>query len=605
MSAVPIDESMLELADAIQHRLSIQYSSTEYEYLKPSPSDVSADSHQILPHRSTDAPLSAAINPLQLTLIEKYVDVMPSSLKTLCNTARPINALPLEILAHIFSMLAGPLSSGLAPTPAFPPSLDTHPLPSDLLQASHVCRLWRAVALAFPALWATLDTAQPRFVAPRLARARAAPLRVVLRDRTSHARTVPTLDDPHLRALVAEEGARIEQLHIEPRFSYGPALLAAFRHPARVLRALTVRNANAPGECELPQMFAGCTPRLERLVVSGFTSWPGNTFANLRRVCLDDQVESSRPSLSSFLEFLALSPRLEELILVNAGPTDNASSVGLAFREGRALVSLPALRALELGEWPNTRNIGQLLSCLSLPATTTINIWAASLAQHQQLEALLPKDTTHLGPLRGLHKMTLMPRTAADTKEVLSVRDGALHLLGDICAASVLPVLFDRLDVRALRALAVAQGPRHAHGLSQRMWRALLPRAPRLASLATPSDSSAALIALYREDEDTGGDAREGPALCPALSALSVTDDRECTALLLILLAGRRAELGRPIARVRVDGPPDAMDGFVRQALRESVAVVEYKQGEPALEREQLAHWPSEAYCWAESRQRL
>lgn len=76
----------------------------------------------------------------------------------------------------------------------------------------------------------------------------------------------------------------------------------------------------------LPPMFDGGTmPKLKRLCLMSFSSWPSGYFTSLTHICLHDQMGAV--DMSEFLDFLELSPLLQELILVCWGPMTPAIEI--------------------------------------------------------------------------------------------------------------------------------------------------------------------------------------------------------------------------------------------------------------------------------------
>ncbi|RPD56195.1 hypothetical protein L226DRAFT_571838 [Lentinus tigrinus ALCF2SS1-7] len=67
------------------------------------------------------------------------------------NARCPINKLPPELLALVFSMVPSSLS---LPGYVGPPSTKQT---NELLPVTHVCRSWRVLALDMPSLWSTIS----------------------------------------------------------------------------------------------------------------------------------------------------------------------------------------------------------------------------------------------------------------------------------------------------------------------------------------------------------------------------------------------------------------------------------------------------------------
>ena len=281
------------------------------------------------------------------------------SIGVIRNAFAPINTLPLEILAHIFSML---IFDDQVPK-AFLPDLSVREQPHAWIAVTHVCRHWRETAMAFPFLWSTIDSDSALAALAFLNRSAASSLRVYLRDAAYGSRYSPSLERARFMQSIAHHSDRFLELHIQPQFRYGSKILQALSRPAPHLKSLSVMlNLGKDEPQELPMLFNGRTPELERLTLANFTTWPGNDFGpNLTHLCLLDQHPRGRMSMRDFVEFLGSCQRLQELVLVDAGPL-----VGFSTLETspilNELVRLNDLRVLHIGSWPNPQSVAQFLS---------------------------------------------------------------------------------------------------------------------------------------------------------------------------------------------------------------------------------------------------
>lgn len=531
----------------------------------------------------------------------------------------------MEVLAYIFAMVA---KSTII---SFPPFLESHSAPYVWLRVSHVCRFWRVTALSFASLWTTVDAAQPRLVGMALARSRTAPLKVILRDRVCDARVAATLESLQIRAQIAEHCGRIEELHVEPHFSYGLGLLKSFRRPAPMLRSLTIDNVDDSAARQLPQMFSGVTPKLERLSLGGFVFWPGNKFKNLTQVCLHDQPKSTRPGLRTFLDFLAASPSLQQLSLIDAGPTAYHTGSGTEIIGNS--VSLDALRTLDIGNWPRAESIATFLSHLTLPSSTRINIWGAPIfPKHHRasLGTLLPEDISTIAPLHRVTTLCVMSHTLVRHQgqvrrmfrtnsrkgalQVVSVSDGTLHLLGLFDGATCYRhgEISGRIDLQHVERFTFAFAPNCTPELLECDWMDLFRNMPRLHTLTLSSDASAPILALFPismwNDES---DHESAPVLCPKLTTLTVINcDSDDFVTLEIISSIRTGHLRRLTIRAcdvnaLLPDSDDRKDGRSKKHSRRSgeSSLMQTFTTEEMQELEPKS-WPSDAYLWAESRRR-
>ncbi|KAJ7574694.1 hypothetical protein C8J56DRAFT_749983, partial [Mycena floridula] len=69
------------------------------------------------------------------------------------------------------------------------------------------------------------------------------------------------------------------------------------------------------GDTVLPQLFGGRMPKLKQLALKYFVSWPTGYFRSLTHLALYSQPFDTRPSTSTFLDFIENSPRLEVITL--------------------------------------------------------------------------------------------------------------------------------------------------------------------------------------------------------------------------------------------------------------------------------------------------
>lgn len=266
---------------------------------------------------------------LQLSRLE---DLLSSSLllvRTTHNANRPVNRLPMEVLACIFRcLLRDELTLGYgafpSPVPTHSPKKDTL---RDLTSLQQVCSYWRQTFRVFSSLWSVIvvsesddqdDSDDPddsddsddssemgedeHFPPPRA--------RLV--------RHFLSMSDPHpldihtttLRGLglIADHTSRLRHLQL----SYPPALFSA----SQVQRALSLFCRAAPqlecldlgvllpkpkftnsyrnnirlrstSQARLPPcLFAGDMPRLRRLRLCGVVDWSGNHFRALTHICI-------------------------------------------------------------------------------------------------------------------------------------------------------------------------------------------------------------------------------------------------------------------------------------------------------------------------------
>ncbi|KAI0054071.1 hypothetical protein FA95DRAFT_35836 [Auriscalpium vulgare] len=256
------------------------------------------------------APFSSEMRRLA-TLLPR----LQSSMLRAQNAAASIHRLPIEILAHIFGIagMKGWQSLGLQPS-----RITT--------QLSMVCHHWRQVALGFPNLWSTIylhDGAiyDFQFATLCLERSKHAPLSIIISTLFRGAQ---------IANFFAPYSSRIHEISILVPFKYSSSnvplyLLSTCAFQAPKLQTLRLCTAMwGSMECPtLPTLFGGDIPNVTHLQVESFSSWPGHSFTGLTHLALGSQSQYDvRPPMDAFLDFLEANPRLEELLLDDAGPVD-------------------------------------------------------------------------------------------------------------------------------------------------------------------------------------------------------------------------------------------------------------------------------------------
>lgn len=177
-----------------------------------------------------------------------------------------------------------------------------------------------------------------------------------------------------------------------------PEIYASLSPPARRLYSLSIETRGPlEGDTFVPGLFSETMPHLRQLSLEFYTAWAPTYFRNLTHLCLHHQpIESvSRASTNEFLDMLEGSPGLEELILVQAGPTRHPEQDIPSPAFGR-YVHLPHMRRFSWGEPEDMVHVRRLLSFIILPETTELYFWGSAHANGADLANLLPADLSHL-----------------------------------------------------------------------------------------------------------------------------------------------------------------------------------------------------------------
>jgi len=328
------------------------------------------------------------------------------------NASVPVNRLPPEILAHIFSFVQLH-SQG--------PSFRLPKYHNKWMKVTRVCQHWRTVALSFPYLWSHVHVRKPldrKIAMKNVERSAQSPLNVYC--------TIvapPLADEVNILSLVAEQMHRLQELHIHWTIPHETSLwdLIIPPTPAPNLEVLSLIGSwdDSVSNLTLPPIFQNTTPRLRKLTFTRISSWPHNDFCGLTHLSLFDQ-RDGRVSLPNFLAMLKSSPNIEELLLNHAGPDERS----VITHQGRTLplVSLDSLRRIEIGEWTlAARSIPIFLSHLILPKNVTLCIWGESLGN---VSSMLNGDT--YDPYHRIRRVTIMED--GSLRQMIGVKDSTLYL---------------------------------------------------------------------------------------------------------------------------------------------------------------------------------
>ena len=287
------------------------------------------------------------------------------------NAHCPINKLPPELLALVFSMVPSPLS---LPGYSGPSSAkQTY----ELLPVTHVCRSWRALALDMPSLWSTIPETAGACTASSVFRGRAqqAPL-VVYVDRS---RPTAALRD------AVGQNARIVEMHLHDLRECTPAELSAdlLAFPGRWLeRAIIRRRVARPGTNEgdpvmakgTVELFDGTAPKLRNLMLHDVPFLPSNFFESLTHLSVSFVSSPVYWSLHDLFELLSQTPLLQD-VRISGLPTHlhppDPPILGSA--------SLPYLRRVDIGDCRGQDSslnlMRSILSFIVLPSHCAIRLY--------------------------------------------------------------------------------------------------------------------------------------------------------------------------------------------------------------------------------------
>ncbi|KAH6912266.1 hypothetical protein BKA70DRAFT_1535609 [Coprinopsis sp. MPI-PUGE-AT-0042] len=317
---------------------------------------------------------NSSSEPVLKTPMLENQSALPNVASEAHNAAQPVNRLPPEILTTIFKAWLGSRGSFPEPTSGL---LHRH---RELKSLCTTCKHWYEVAKTLPDLWTTIIPNETRITrAPESVQfAKQRPLTVLYRLSGQSGK----MSAPALLRLAGAFDDMVERVsHLYLTECYWGTVWILMRSQAPLLESLSlelgarnfeIRNEE-PGQHwalnRMPLLFGGHTPELKQLHLLYAPRWR-NEFKNLTYICLMDQPQAGRYSLSEFLEFLSCSPRLEKLKLHNAGPACLSLSAARSADNDSPppTVSLDSLQVLELAKFdPYIYQLEHLVRRLTLP----------------------------------------------------------------------------------------------------------------------------------------------------------------------------------------------------------------------------------------------
>ncbi|TFY53314.1 hypothetical protein EVG20_g10172 [Dentipellis fragilis] len=289
------------------------------------------------------------------------------SLHVCYNALAPVNRLPPEVLAHVFSFLQ------VVDRPSVV-EYDPHTTEYDIgwIYATHVCRHWRVVALEHSSLWSNilLDLGS-RWAKEFLRRARMAPITFKMVE-------LGMATGVDVAGTIKQHLGHIREFSIAAR-NVGEvhSFLPSLRGAAPVLEKASlhdnVRHRGGSNTPMLPaDLFGRTAPRLRHLKIACFRfSWPTLAFGSISHLDIEQDPRAPRldEELHDFehcLRALADMPRLEVIELKYALPT-LPLEIAASFRASDTpRITLPNLQNLYLHDY--VVECGLLLEHLIAPA---------------------------------------------------------------------------------------------------------------------------------------------------------------------------------------------------------------------------------------------
>ncbi|RPD64144.1 hypothetical protein L226DRAFT_559453 [Lentinus tigrinus ALCF2SS1-7] len=286
-------------------------------------------------------------------------------IKTRLNMMTPVARLPPELLSTVFTLLAAESYETRCAVSMY--TSDSYKT-NIWIRVAHVCRHWRATALATPRLWSYIAITSKRAADELLARSKKAPLHLVA--------NVPSHADDRQKAVkgVMAEFFRMRALHLTGSSQAICELFHKVSVPAPMLESVKLadRSPYHGYSMAMPLVLpADRAPRLRKLEVNGFLfSWDHPVFCpTLTSLLLCGRSGPEHQSLvGSFETFISALERMADLhVLVLEHVVPPAPS-------GAPSRKVPLMHLSSLRIQSGDAECRSLLDHLTLPANVCFHI---------------------------------------------------------------------------------------------------------------------------------------------------------------------------------------------------------------------------------------
>ncbi|KAI3604292.1 hypothetical protein WG66_008197 [Moniliophthora roreri] len=511
-------------------------------------------------------------------------------LRGLRNDLQPIHRLPPETLVAIFEHTRTTLPPFL---PMANRSGSMFMFLDSQLMLIKVCRRWRGMVATSPSMWNVVGNIGSVVESPTkfLKRSRSLPLDVFFN--VFPIGHEPVLSKQLVKAIM-QRMERVRQFHIQTfLWKEDREIWQSLNRPAPMLESLSIEALPAHArDGVLPSIFQDKMPHLRYLNLHQFTSWPTPYFHGLTSLCLCCQLNDTptrRLSTSEFLNFLEFSPALEDLVLIDAGPTRNDDD-DLPQVAAERILTLKHLRELTIVEWPSNRHISRFLSHISLPLFTKVYVcgrsfplphaWRMAVDDSPTITSFLPSASAASVSIQNLSDAVELwltrfpeeyplPNAKFRAWPYFYLTERKLYFWGHFTLAQLRPLT--TLQLPFLQTLVVGDDFNLPERPSSEMWRDILRCMPQLTTLhliafgeySLPVRCILAALHPFGRGHGAGpsGDKQAGPVtseaqvtdlLCPLLQTVRLEGMPLHFPLFLVSLASARRECGSPIKRFEV-----------------------------------------------------
>ncbi|KAI0720806.1 hypothetical protein C8T65DRAFT_274337 [Cerioporus squamosus] len=497
------------------------------------------------------------------------------------NASRPINQLPPEVMALIFSLVPDDLvSTKNGPIWRRFSSYRTMNA-RELCPLTAVCRQWRDVALSTSSLWScTYDWT--RIVARALHdnyihRCKGGPLYICIDGCMSDT----------TQALLFNHGERVRELHIDAiscRRSTEIKKLYALVHASRLENIEQCTLGHMTGQPVLSELLGGTCTKLRKLRLDTVSMFPSSPISSLTHLAILSPARLPN-LLGGLLAFLDSCPALQELYLYDFAFSSLVPSVGdwrggpvrlnnlerFLLREMLHRDTLPPRRLDHVINY-----ISSILPFLAIPASCVVRVsdvlasWLQPCLQslagdtresatHMYIRAIQSMDKRNIFTVRAVN-VARRQYTSVDVGVFRSWQSGPQQeLLQPLrVALAQLPLLsrIRELYIHSGEGVAWGMAWGMAWGSPPQQWDWIFPALPPLETLVVelhhPTCARQFLVAL---EVPTSTDPSAPPEVfCPRLTTIVLSQSSSNKdATFMRSLAKARADAGYPLARLLLE----------------------------------------------------
>jgi len=471
----------------------------------------------VLPKKSPEPfPQERAALDQELSRIE----TLGRNLRSQRNELSTICRLPIEILAHIFTLHSQSSSfyhHGLSQYHS--PYNDYVRL--SWFQITHVCRHFRLVALGCPSLWTYLDFSSRSWTEEMFSRSKSADLVLSV--------SRPTAMD--LVKIVLKEIHRVKEIRFSSlHTSHIEQLLQGLDGEAPKLQTLAIvpigGRSYGLDSVLPPKLFSGGTPQLKHLhLTECHIPWshgiPDLLMSNLTSLALVEyhRADHNTPTPVQLLDVLGNMPGLRTLELENTLPIVHEDIKDIHFSD--RMIALPELDSMSL-RGPTKGSI-ILLHSLTIPGSTKIKIFGQSTTDVQSettaLALVLSKCRSVVVEPQGMRlecfspvsiQLSLwdsVPGEALPIRDARSLEIEITHIISEFTVAlipdipgRIFNVLLDSLQLKQLRALDMTEFP----GLDETTYRTHFGNLPFLRTIKVVGQGGQGLLEALVPSVTTG-----------------------------------------------------------------------------------------------------